>query len=586
MKIILSTLNAKYIHTNLAIRYLKQVLNPLGQQVELQEYTINHHLDYIISEIYKSQPELICFSCYIWNIEMTLEIANTIKKIMPDTLIVLGGPEVSYGTKELMTKYDYIDLVIMGEGEGALYWLVQKLLDDGDYTELPGVAYRARGQVFVPEGPPLTVSLEEVPFPYTGEALSPDKIIYYESSRGCPFNCQYCLSSANQGVRYLPLDRVKKELLYLMEAGVRQIKFVDRTFNARKEFALEIIRFIIAHHRGGTNFHFEVTADRIDDEIMEALQSAPVGLFQLEIGVQSTNEETLRAIDRRVNFERLKDRVGTIASFQNIHQHLDLIVGLPFEDYYSFRKSFDDVFALRPQKLQVGFLKLLKGSGLRAKAQEYGFVYQDKAPYEILETSVLSFGEISRLKGIEEMVENYWNSGMFKTSIEVLIHNFYQSPFRFFEGLWRYWENKGYHHRAHNKMMLYETLLNFFIEQRHQPIEVFKEVLKLDYLKNTRSPSIPAFLHRNVLADFKNKCHQFLQREENIAQYLPQFSGMTAKQIIKRVHFEQFTYDVLAIEKAPNLLLAQKPDSIIVLFHYDLDSKALEQSVYSKVTLS
>lgn len=583
MKIVLSTLNAKYIHTNLAIRYLKQTLAPLGEQVEIQEYTINHHQDYIVSELYKTQPDLLCFSCYIWNIEMVLGIISTIKKIMPGTMIVLGGPEVSYGTKELMEHHDYIDAVIQGEGENTLYALVEKLSAFGDYSELPGIAYRARGKVFVPETPPLTVPLDQVPFPYEGEVLDSDKIVYYESSRGCPYNCQYCLSSANQGVRYLPLDRVKGELKYLMEAGVRQIKFVDRTFNARKDFALEIIRFIMEHHRGTTNFHFEVTADILDDEIMTVIQRAPVGLFQFEIGVQSTNEETLKAIDRRVNFEKLKEKVRTISSYKNIHQHLDLIVGLPKEDYYSFRGSFDDVFALRPEKLQVGFLKLLKGSGLREKAAEYGFVFEDRAPYEILETAVLSYGEVLRLKGIEEMVEIYWNSGMFRTSIEVLLNQFYVSPFRFFEDLWHYWEQKGYHHRAHNKNMLYETLMNFSIERNLKGIEVFKEVLKLDFLKNTRSPSLPSFFHREAMVDFKNKCHEFLQKEENILRFLPQYRGIPAKQIIKKVHFEQFSYDVLALEENPQTLLNQYPQQIVILFHYDLESKAIDQSKYYRI---
>lgn len=583
MKILLTALNAKYIHTNLAIRYLKQTIKLPGVTVATAEYTINHQQEYIVSEIYQQQPELLCFSCYIWNIEMILDIAATIKKIMPETMILLGGPEVSYETRELMEGNDAIDLVIMGEGEITFPQLVERLATHGDYSDLPGLAYRAKGQVFINDVPLALPDLNELPFPYEGETFESDKILYYESSRGCPYQCQYCLSSTGGGLRFLPLDRVKAELKQLIQAGVRQVKFVDRTFNARKDVAKEIMAFIMAMDQGKTNFHFEVSGDLLDDEMLKLIKDAPVGLFQFEIGVQSTNPETLAMIRRRSDFDILKEKVMKVATFHNIHQHLDLIVGLPQEDYFSFRKSFDDVFAIRPQKLQIGFLKLLKGTGLREQAEALGLVYQEKAPYEILSTDVLSYGEIIKLKQVEEMVEIYWNSGLFSSTLHVLLHHHYPSPFRFFELLGTYWKDRGHHHRAHGKNQLYEILLDFITVQGHGPIDAYRELLKFDFLKGTRSPGLPSFLYREIQKDFKNQCHEFLQQRENLVRFLPAYVELPAKQIMKQVHFERFTWDVLALEGDPQQL-QQGPREQVVLFDYQLQNKALDTCRYFAVS--
>ncbi|MBM7616385.1 B12-binding domain-containing radical SAM protein [Alkaliphilus hydrothermalis] len=584
MKVLLTALNAKYIHTNLAVRYLKKTVENVIENIEIQEYTINHHSDYIISEIYKKNPEVLCFSCYIWNIEMILQITKTLKKIMPDTMIVLGGPEVSFETKELMEVNDSIDIVLIGEGELIFKELMTCLKENKDYSQILSIAYRTKGEIYINDrgqNPPL----EEIPFAYGGEELDGDKIVYYETSRGCPYNCQYCLSSADRGVRYFPIDRVKKELKILIEAEVKQVKFVDRTFNANKDFALEIMKFIMEHNRGKTNFHLEVTADILGDEMLEFLKDAPVGLFQFEIGVQSTNEETLKEIDRRMDFEKLKEKVNIISSYKNIHQHLDLIVGLPKEDYYTFRISFEDVFKLRPEKLQMGFLKLLKGSGLRARAEEFNYVYSDTAPYEVLENDYLSYGAMIRLKGVEEMVEIYWNSRLFNTSIEVIIQNFYANAFRFFEELWKHWEKNGYHHTSHGKNKLYGILLDFYEEKHFQRLQVFKEVLKFDFLKNTRTSSIPSFLNRQQEDNFKNSCHEFLQQEANVAKYLPNYGNIPAKQIIKKVHFENFSYNVVELEVTPTRLNEVDQDQTIVLFDYDLSNKAIDHSKYYIVSL-
>lgn len=580
MKVLLTALNAKYVHTNLAVRYLSKTVSSHVEDVKIREFTINHSPQYIVSEIFKERPDVLCFSCYIWNISIIHSIIRTIKKVMPDTVIILGGPEVSFETKMLMETNDAIDIVIMGEGENIFPQLIQSLKKDDDYSGIEGIAFRARGQVFINDNICAAMDMENIPFPYSEEILDKDKIIYYESSRGCPFNCQYCLSSSFQGVRFLPLKRVKEELKFFIDQEVKQVKFVDRTFNANKVYAMEIMKFISKYSKGKTNFHFEITADLLDDEMLDFLSRAEVGLFQFEIGVQSTNEETLKAIHRKMNFAQLSRTVRKVSSGRNIHQHLDLIVGLPKEDYFSFRKSFDDVFALRPEKLQVGFLKLLKGSGLRIDAAKYGYVFNDEPPYEVLESDSLTYGEIIRLKGLEEMVETYWNTGMFNSSIELILQNFYSSSFRFFEVLWEYWQAKGYHHISHSKNRLYEILLEFYLENQFDRNTVFMEVLKFDFLKNTKTTSLPSFLSRRMEDQFKHKCHEFLQRQENLEAYLPSYIGMPAKQIIKKVHFEQFLYDVVELDKDPKNLQEIREKNITVLFDYSVENKAIDYCRY------
>ena len=588
MKVLLTALNAKYIHTNLAVRYLeKAVIDILSKDdIKVNEFTINNNADYIISEIYNYNPDVLCFSCYIWNMDMINYITRHIKKIMPEVIIVLGGPEVSFETEELMKENDTIDIVVIGEGEDTFKELIKALKDNEDYSLIDGLAFRAKGQIIYTDIRKGLPSMDKLPFPYGEEELDSDKIVYYESSRGCPFNCQYCLSSSVTGVRFLPIDRVKNELKYFIDQGVRQVKFVDRTFNAKKSYAMEIMKFILNNHTGKTNFHFEVTADLLDKDTLDFLSKVPVGLFQFEIGVQSTNEKTLEIIDRHVDFEKLSNVVKRISQGRNIHQHLDLIVGLPEEDYFSFRKSFDDVFALRPEKLQIGFLKLLKGSGLRNKAMDYGYVYSDFPPYEVMETTWLSYGELIRLKGLEEMVEVYWNSGIFNNSIEVIINNFYSSSFKFFEDLWKYWKNNGYHHISHSKNKLYKILAEFYSSNSFYGYEAFMEILKLDFLKNTKTSSIPIIFNRLEMDGFKNKCHEFLQNPRNIEEYLPLYEGMPAKQIIKQVHLEPFSVDVTEIEDIQYKIDRMKNEEIVVLFDYQMESKALEDCKYYKVNLS
>ncbi|ABR47898.1 Radical SAM domain protein [Alkaliphilus metalliredigens QYMF] len=578
MKVLLVAINAKYIHTNIAVRYLLQTGRKAVDEIDMREFTINHSVEYILSEIYKTQPEVICFSCYIWNMEMIEQLSQLLKKIMPQVTIILGGPEVSFESKNLMEQNDAIDITVMGEGEETFTNLLVLLNEYGDYSQLSGIAYRVKGQILVNELGCEAYDMKDIPFPYEGEVLDENKIVYYEASRGCPFNCQYCLSSSFQGVRFLPIERVKKELKYFIDQEVKQVKFVDRTFNANIEYALEIMKFLKEYHTGKTNFHFEVTADLISDEILDFLETVPVGLFQFEIGVQSTNEETLQAIQRKMDFQKLSYVVKRIARYRNIHQHLDLIAGLPKENYFTFRKSFNDVFALKPEKLQLGFLKLLKGSGLAHDAHKYGYIYTDYPPYEVLENDSLSYGEMNRLKGVEEMVEIYWNSGIFRTSVQVVIDNFYSSAFQLFEDLWKYWEGQGYHHNAQGKNQLYETLMGFYEFKGFEYEEKMLEVLKFDYLRNTKTSSLPKLFYRELPSGFKNQSHTFLQSIENLEKFLPRYINIPAKQIIKKVHFEQFSYNVVQLEGNPKALRELEVEKTTVLFDYDLENKALDDS--------
>ncbi|SDK77454.1 B12-binding domain-containing radical SAM protein [Natronincola ferrireducens] len=580
MKVLLTTLNAKYIHRNLAIRYLKQSIKDLDEDVHIAEFTINHSQQYIVNEIYKIQPDIIGFSCYIWNVEMIHQISNLVKKVMPHVTIIWGGPEVSFEASKIMEANDAIDMIILGEGEKTFKELISIIGKDEDYSQIPALAFRAKGEVFVNNLSSTPLSMEELPFPYEGEVLEEDKIVYYESSRGCPYNCQYCLSSSFQGVRFRPIEVVKKELKYFIDQGVKQVKFVDRTFNAKKDYAMEIMKYILEHNQGKTNFHFEITADLVDEDTLNFLQGVPTGLFQFEIGVQSTNPETLKAIQRKMDFPRLKKVVETISEGRNIHQHLDLIVGLPYEDYFSFRKSFDDVFALRPEKLQVGFLKLLKGAGITRDANKYGYIYDDKPPYEVLENDAITYGEVMTLKGIEEMVETYWNNNMFNSSIELILANYYANTFRFFEDLWRYWEEKGYHHQFHSRNKLYEILLDFYSYKNFDRIDVFREVLKFDYIKHNKTSSLPKFLPIMEGKDFKNKCHKFLQQLEVLEKYLPNYIELPAKQIIKKVHFELFNYNVVDVEKNPKSLIQLQQEKTVLLFDYDIENKAIDYCKY------
>lgn len=579
MKILLTTLNSKFIHTNLAIRYLNQMVKDIEDiEVDIREYTINNELDFILKDIYKNDYDVILFSTYIWNVNDIVKLCDNIKKVKPNMKIALGGPEVSYDSEDSMKKYDFVDYILYGEGELVFRDFVKYLKGDIKIEDVDGIVYRNNKDIIKNKPMKLLENLDLIPSPY--EKLNKEeyenRIVYYETSRGCPFNCQYCLSSTLQGLRYFSIDRVKKDLKALIDARVSQIKFIDRTFNANKKFAMEIMKFLMENDNDYTTYHFEVTAHLLSDDMLEFLKDCKEGLFQFEIGVQTTNEKVLDAVGRRDDFGKLSYVVKKIASYRNIHQHLDLIAGLPYEDYKSFENSFNDVFNLGIEHLQLGFLKMIKGTGIRNRADEHKFRYKDYPPYEVLYNKYISYDQILKLKDIEEILERYFNSKNFVLSMRYIIHNFYkQSPFKFFEDFATYFNDNGYFNMSQGKNQLYKILLDFYLEKININSDLFKEIIKYDYISLGKTSNVPAFLEKVDIEDFKNRCHLFLQNEENILKYIPRFENTPAKQIIKYVHFEVFKYDILKLKD--DIKTKLEPKESIVLFVYD-DKKVFEKS--------
>lgn len=485
--VILATLNAKYIHTNLAIRYLKAYCEP-DFPVEIVEYTIKDPVLNIVSDLYGRKPDIVGFSCYIWNIEETLQVVRLLKKIRPELIIVLGGPEVSYDADYWLDTVPEADYIVMGEGEATFRHLLEELQGERKLHFVFGLAYRKDGRpVLNPPRPKL--DLNEIPSPHRFAADIPDlpkRVVYFETSRGCPFSCQFCLSSIEVGVRYFDIERSKADLRYLIDNGAKLIKFVDRTFNIKRDYALEIFRFLIDHH-GGCTFQFEITADIMRPEVVEFLaKHAPPGVFRFEIGVQSTNDVTNELIRRRQNFAKLSRTVTMIRESGKITQHLDLIAGLPEEDYASFRKTFNDVFALRPEELQLGFLKMLRGTGLRRDAAKYGYVYMDRAPYEILGNNVLPFSDLVRIKRVEDVLEKYWNAHRMDRTLEYLIDCEFSSAFDFFQEFGDYWEERGWQKIGHQLEDLFQRLWQFLSERGLRQPETVLGLMKLDYFLNHR----------------------------------------------------------------------------------------------------
>lgn len=547
MKILLTALNAKYIHTAMALYCLKAYAKEFDEHLFLSEYTINHQEEFILQDIYRQQPDVVCFSCYLWNIGQISAIADNLKKLLPNVMILLGGPEVSYTAEQTLLEIP-ADIVIRGEGEVTFYEIVKGLVTNTlELEKIDGITYK-KGNDIVSNGSRAPIALDDVPFIYDDIEAFQHRILYYETQRGCPYRCQYCLSSIEQGVRFLSKERVESDLQFFLDNKVPQVKFVDRTFNANQEHANHIWNYLIEHDNGVTNFHMEITADILQEESLELLKKARKGLFQFEIGVQSTNAQTIKAIQRNTSFEKLKKVVNTIKSYGNIHQHLDLIAGLPYENYDSFRNSFNDVYALKPEQFQLGFLKLLKGSGLRKDAQKYGIVYRKNAVYEVLYTKELSFDEIIKLKQVEDMVETYYNSGKALYAIAYTI-TLFETPFDFYQALGNYWLEKNYHAVQHNKMELY-TIFYEFVSQNEctaRQKEVIRDCLKLDIFANDNVKTLPDWLPE--CCDEKQKCWQYFNDTALIQQKVPHLSEQTPKQLSKRCHICFFEYDILSEQK-------------------------------------
>lgn len=529
MKFLLAAVNAKYIHSNPGIYSLKAYaertrgdLFPEGAglpsvHVEIGEYTINNQMEQILEDIYRRKPDMVGFSCYIWNIVPCLELVRDLHKVLPDTDIWLGGPEVSFDAPELLLREPEVLGIMKGEGEetfAALLNCYEKLgmsvrksvgmsgcrdqeKKEEEFWEslsfLPAAAYRGKDGTIQDHPVRPVMDMSQIPFLYSRLEGFENRIIYYESSRGCPFSCSYCLSSVDKSVRFRDLELVKRELDYFLENRVPQVKFVDRTFNCRKSHALEIWRHIKEHDNGVTNFHFEIAADLLDEEELELIGIMRPGLIQLEIGVQSTNPRTIREIHRVMELERLKKVVARINAGHNVHQHLDLIAGLPWEDYSSFHRSFNEVYAMEPEQLQLGFLKVLKGSFMYEQAENYGLVYRDKPPYEVLSTKWLSYDDVLKLKGIENMVEVYYNSGQFTRTLKYL-EDWWKDAFVLYEQLADYYEQRGLTGLNHSRLARYE-ILHDFVEERTEGEFLMgaEDTLMCDLYLRENAKSRPSF---------------------------------------------------------------------------------------------
>ena len=492
MKILLAACNAKYIHSNLAVYDLKAYSSDYDEHVILREYTINQPKDEILKDIYSSGADVVCFSCYIWNISFVRELIRDLVKILPKTAFWAGGPEVSYDAEKFLTEMPEMTGVMVGEGEKTFHDLLEFYIDGKDsLEEISGIAYRT-GDKIIHNGWRELMDLSAIPFVYEHLEKFENRIIYYESSRGCPFSCSYCLSSIDKKLRFRDLELVKKELQFFLDHRVPQVKFVDRTFNCKHEHAMTIWKYILEHDNGVTNFHFEISADLLQEEEMELMSQMRPGLIQLEIGVQSTNPETIRAIHRHMDLKKLEHCVNRVHSFRNIHQHLDLIAGLPYEDYDTFHQSFNDVYQMKPDQLQLGFLKVLKGSLMQKEAEVYGIVYKEKEPYEVLSTNWLTYGEVLKLKMVESMVEVYYNRGQFWHTLEYLVP-FEKDAFTFYEKLGSFYEKKGYSEISHSRMRRYEILLEYLQEETDVPTEVAAQKMLYDLYLREKLKKRPVF---------------------------------------------------------------------------------------------
>lgn len=512
MKILLVACNAKYIHSNLAVYDLQAYASDYADHIVLKEYTINQQKDDIMRDIYLEHPDVVCVSCYIWNLSFVKELMADLIKILPGVDFWAGGPEVSYDAEKFLTENSEFKGVMVGEGEETFKELAGYYVEKNpqDLKNMTGICYRDGDQI-IHNGWRQIMDLSSIPFIYKDLSEFKNRIIYYESSRGCPFSCSYCLSSIDKKLRFRDTETVKKELQFFIDNKVPQVKFVDRTFNCKHDHAMAIWKYINEHDNGVTNFHFEISADLLREEELQEMSTMRPGLIQLEIGVQSTNPDTIKAIHRTMDFEKLKGIVDRIHSFGNIHQHLDLIAGLPYEDYDSFRHSFNDVYALKPQQLQLGFLKVLKGSHMMDMCREYGIVYKTQEPYEVLSTKWLDYDHVLKLKTVENMVEVYYNSGQFQNTLEYL-ENFFQDAFSIYERLGSFYMEKGYGDVSHTRMRRYEILLEFLEDVPEISMDQVKDQMVYDLYLRENLKSRPGFARDQK--PFERQIWDFRKREK------------------------------------------------------------------------
>ena len=570
MKFLLTAVNAKYIHSNPAIYSLRAYAGVTYEQhIELAEYTINHSLQSILTGIYEKKPDVIGFSCYIWNIRMIEELLEELPKIMPRVPIWVGGPEVTYRAAEFLEQHPYVQGVMVGEGEATFLEVLRYYLEEPiSLSQIAGIVYRdEKGRIIQNEPRELT-NLDRLPFLYHNLEPFTNRIIYYETGRGCPYRCSYCLSSIDKTVRLRSFSVVREELQFFLDHQVTQVKFVDRTFNCNRKHAMDIWQYLIEHDNGVTNFHFEIEADILSEEELALLAKARPGLFQMEIGVQTANPETLHEIRRTARLDRIEHAVAQLKRAGNIHVHLDLIAGLPFEDYESFGHSFDTVYAMEPEQLQLGFLKVLWGSYMQEKAKDYELKYLTTAPYEVLSTKWLSYGDVVRLKRVEEMVELYYNSNQFTTTLP-LLEAFFARPFAMYQALADFYEDNGYFVTTPSRIYRYQVLLDFILSiAPGEHLAYFKEALTYDIYLRENAKSRPDFAPD--LQEYKNVITDFYREEAEKHRFLPESSQYDARQLQRMTHLEVLQYPVFSKEKMAELKngLWEKEESYFVLFDY------------------
>ncbi|PAE25271.1 B12-binding domain-containing radical SAM protein [Bacillus sp. 7894-2] len=577
MKVIASTLNAKYIHTNIAIRYLKAYAQP-DFDVELAEYTIKDPIMNIVTDLIRKKPDVIGFSCYIWNIEETIKVIKMIKKIDSSIHIVVGGPEVTYDVADWMKNVNEFDYIVIGEGEETFKQLLTELNSTMNMENVHGLAFRENGQVRInPQRNKL--DLRDLPSPFRFEEDIPHlskRVTYIETSRGCPFSCQFCLSSIEVGVRYFDREKIKDDIRYLMKNGAKTLKFVDRTFNISRSYALEMFQFLIDEHLPGTVFQFEITADIMRPEVIEFLnKEAPRGLFRFEIGVQSTNDYTNELVMRKQNFDKLCRTVTMVKDGGKIDQHLDLIAGLPEEDYNSFKRTFNDVFAMRPEELQLGFLKMLRGTGLRLRAEDHQYIYMDHSPYEILGNNVLSFDDIIRIKQVEDVLEKYWNDHRMDATVEYLVTKVFPTPFDFFQEFGSYWEQKGWSRIGHQLEDLFKRLFEFLQTKEIDDLDIAEGLMKFDYISKQKYKPRKPWWQPSFEKSERSKLYQSLL--ENPNQLGESFLSLqlNEKEIYKHTLSERLSYD---IERYINEGIIEKKDSFLLAY---FDSGSETVSIFS-----
>lgn len=562
-KVLLTAINAKYIHSNLAVYSLKANAGEYEKNIEICEYTINHRKEEILSRLYEKKPEIIGFSCYLWNIEYILDIAKDLKKVLPGLVIIAGGPEVSYHPEQVLEKNKCLDVVMVGEGERTFHEYLERVIGGkGRLEDVDGLVYR-ENEAILRTKPRQGLDMDELVFPYRDLSEVDNRILYYESIRGCPFSCSYCLSSVEKNVRIKSLEKTLQELDFFLANQVPQVKFVDRTFNCNHEHAYRIWQYIGEHDNGVTNFHFEIGGDLLREEDFQLFRTFRPGLVQFEIGVQSTNPETIRAIRRTMNLAILRDNIEKVHAGHNIHEHLDLIAGLPFENYGSFRNSFNDVYAMKPNQLQLGFLKVLDGSYMNEAKEQYNIVYSSRPPYEVLSTRWLSYEDILRLKQVEEMVEVYYNSFQFAATMAYL-QRYFKSAFDMYREMGEHYKRNGLFEKKHSRLGRYEILWDFALALPNIQTEELRETLTYDLFSRDYVKNPPAFV-RERTEEMKKKIRLFFDGECEQRTVIRGYEGMVTKQLYHMLYIDCFTMDMAILIETGSV---KKSGPFYLMFDY------------------